>query len=68
MYQYCPLDGDFCPKGAQIDRDGSRCYWMPESRLTWQDTRADCLKVNGGDLAVVDKPSVQTFIVNSFLL
>ncbi|XP_027011464.2 polycystin-1 [Tachysurus fulvidraco] len=60
--------GDFCPKGAQIDRDGSRCYWMPESRLTWQDTRDNCLKVNGGDLAVVDKPSVQTFIVNSFRL
>ncbi|KAG7324819.1 hypothetical protein KOW79_011135 [Hemibagrus wyckioides] len=64
----CSSDEDFCPKGAQIDRDGSRCYWMPASRLTWQEARTDCLNVNRGDLAVVDTQSVQKFIENSFLL
>ncbi|MCJ8738813.1 hypothetical protein PDJAM_G00040130 [Pangasius djambal] len=64
----CSSDEDFCPKGAQIDRDGLRCYWMSASALTWQEARTDCQKIKRGDLAVVDKPRVQKFIENSFLL
>ncbi|TUC86172.1 Polycystin-1 [Bagarius yarrelli] len=68
MMRCSNVDADFCPKGARIDRDVQRCYWMSQSLLTWQEARSDCLKVNGGDFALVDKPSVQKFLENSFRL
>ncbi|XP_076856024.1 polycystin-1 [Brachyhypopomus gauderio] len=64
----CSGDEDFCPKGAQIDRDGLQCYWMPTSASTWPQGRNICQRVKGGDLALVDKPHVQNFIQNTFQL
>ncbi|XP_051522562.1 polycystin-1 [Myxocyprinus asiaticus] len=60
--EYC------CPKGAKIDRDGLHCYWMPTFTSTWLETRDICQRDDGGDLAVVNSVTVQTFIQNSFQL
>ncbi|XP_043109222.1 polycystin-1 [Puntigrus tetrazona] len=56
----------YCPKGAKIDRDGSRCYWMPTFKSAWLEAKGICQKEERGDLAMVDSVTVQTFIQNSF--
>ncbi|XP_067286321.1 polycystin-1 [Pseudorasbora parva] len=58
----------YCPKGAKIDRDGLRCYWMPTFTSAWLQARGICQRDGRGDLAMVDSVNVQTFIQNSFQL
>ncbi|XP_073684860.1 polycystin-1 [Garra rufa] len=58
----------YCPKGAKIDRDGLRCYWMPTFKSTWLEAKGICQRDVRGDLAMVDSVTVQTFIQNSFQL
>ncbi|XP_067225935.1 polycystin-1 [Chanodichthys erythropterus] len=58
----------YCPKGAKIDRDGLRCYWMPAFTSAWLEARSICQRDERGDLAMVDSVNVQTFIQNSFQL
>ncbi|KAG1931752.1 polycystin-1 [Pimephales promelas] len=59
---------NYCPKGAKIDRDGLRCYWMPIFTSSWLEARGVCQRDERGDLATVDSVNVQTFIQNSFQL
>ncbi|KAI4900305.1 hypothetical protein NFI96_010576 [Prochilodus magdalenae] len=65
---YHPPDEDSCPKRSQIDRESLHCYWMSATASTWLEARAVCQRMKGGDIAMVDKPSVQNFIDNSFRL
>ncbi|XDV44535.1 hypothetical protein PO909_012797 [Leuciscus waleckii] len=58
----------YCPKGAKLDRDGLRCYWMPIFTSAWLEARGICQSDERGDLATVDSVNVQTFIQNSFQL
>ncbi|XP_059386846.1 polycystin-1 [Carassius carassius] len=58
----------YCPKGAKIDRDGLRCYWMPTFKSTWLEAKSICQRDERGELAMVDSGIVQTFIQNSFQL
>ncbi|KAL7869468.1 hypothetical protein AOLI_G00134560 [Acnodon oligacanthus] len=61
-------DEDSCPKRSKIDQDGLHCYWISASASAWLEARDFCQRLKGGDIAVVDKPSVQDFIDNSFQL
>ncbi|XP_036427719.1 polycystin-1 [Colossoma macropomum] len=61
-------DEDSCPKRSKIDQDGLHCYWISASASTWLEARDVCQRLKEGDIAVVDKPSVQDFIDNSFQL
>ncbi|XP_037400188.1 polycystin-1 [Pygocentrus nattereri] len=61
-------DEDSCPKRSKIDQDGLHCYWISASASTWLEARDLCQRWKGGDIAVVDKPSVQDFIDKSFQL
>ncbi|XP_066519118.1 polycystin-1 [Hoplias malabaricus] len=59
-------DEDSCPNGSKIDRDSFHCFWMPDSTSDWLHARDYCQKVEGGDIALVDNPSILNFIENSF--
>ncbi|CAL8282591.1 unnamed protein product [Merluccius merluccius] len=55
-----------CPKGAQVDQVGQRCYWLSGTGSSWSEARDACRESGSGDLAAVDGPQLQRFIHNSF--
>ncbi|XP_060127847.1 polycystin-1 isoform X6 [Zootoca vivipara] len=52
--------------GGQINLQNLNCYWLGETKETWQDARKLCQGVPGGDLVVVRSLEVQSYLQKSF--
>ncbi|KAF7248991.1 Polycystin-1 [Varanus komodoensis] len=55
-----------CPRGSQISLKNWNCYWLGETKETWQHARKVCQQLPGGDLAVVRSLELQNFLQKSF--
>ncbi|XP_048343371.1 polycystin-1-like [Sphaerodactylus townsendi] len=59
-------DTTSCPQTGLINLQNLNCYWISETKETWQKARKVCQEVPGGDLVVVRSLEIQTYLQNSF--